>query len=64
MGPQKKRVVSQEVNKYTAYHEAGHALMQYYSNINTSKLHKITILPRGPSLGMVSGLSLVSFVTI
>ena len=53
MGPQKARVAEPKVNKCTAYHEAGHALVAYYSSVSQSKLHKITILPRGPSLGMV-----------
>ncbi|XP_067943761.1 ATP-dependent zinc metalloprotease YME1L-like [Watersipora subatra] len=57
MGPQKKRVLSPQVNRYTAYHEAGHAIVRYYSKINTAKLHKITILPRGDSLGMTHFIS-------
>jgi cell division protease FtsH len=34
-----------------AYHEAGHALMQILSGDDTTKLHKVTIIPRGRSLG-------------
>lgn len=34
-----------------AYHEAGHALMQVLSDDDTMKLHKVTIVPRGRSLG-------------
>lgn len=37
----------------TAYHEVGHALMAYYTK-GAGELHKITILPRGPSLGHTS----------
>ena len=34
-----------------AYHEAGHALAQVLSGDDTMKLHKVTIIPRGRSLG-------------
>jgi cell division protease FtsH len=34
-----------------AYHEAGHALVQVLSGDDTAKLHKVTIIPRGRSLG-------------
>jgi cell division protease FtsH len=34
-----------------AFHEAGHALMQILSGDDTTKLHKVTIIPRGRSLG-------------
>ena len=53
MGPQKRRLVDPKVNECTAYHEAGHALIVYFSRDISKKLQKITILPRGHSLGMV-----------
>jgi cell division protease FtsH len=34
-----------------SYHEAGHALVQILSGDDTAKLHKVTIIPRGRSLG-------------
>ena len=34
----------------TAYHEAGHAILNELLN-DTDPLHKVTIIPRGPSLG-------------
>mgnify|MGYP005822292083 CR=1 FL=1 len=34
-----------------AYHEAGHALMQVLSGEDAMKLQKVTIIPRGRSLG-------------
>ena len=52
MGPQKKRLAEQVVNRMTAYHEAGHAIVRFFCSCSASKLHKITILPRGHSLGM------------
>ncbi len=51
MGPEKKsRIPDEEANKITAYHEAGHALVAYYTK-DSHPLHKVTIIPRGPSLG-------------
>jgi len=41
--------------KLTAYHEAGHALVSMYTN-GSDPIHKATILPRGPALGMVAHL--------
>lgn len=51
MGAEKKTMVISEKEKLmTAYHEAGHALMAFYSTHSTP-LYKVTILPRGMSLG-------------
>lgn len=51
MGAEKKTMVISEKEKLmTAYHEAGHALMAFYSASSTP-LYKVTILPRGMSLG-------------
>lgn len=51
MGAEKKTMVISEKEKLmTAYHEAGHALMAFYSKHSTP-LYKVTILPRGMSLG-------------
>lgn len=52
MGAEKKSMVISEKEKLmTAYHEAGHALMALYSNQQSIPLYKVTILPRGMSLG-------------
>lgn len=52
MGAEKKSMVISETEKLmTAYHEAGHALMALYSHRNAVPLYKVTILPRGMSLG-------------
>jgi ATP-dependent metalloprotease len=52
MGAERKTmVISQQEKEMTAYHEAGHALVIMFTP-NTDQLHKITIMPRGPSLGM------------
>ena len=37
----------------TAYHEAGHTLVAYFTK-DATPLHKVTIVPRGTSLGHVS----------
>lgn len=46
----RSRVMRDEDKLATAYHEAGHALVSYYSPAATP-LYKITIVPRGISLG-------------
>jgi cell division protease FtsH len=40
----------------TAYHEAGHALINVLNPAYTDPLHKITILPRGGALGVTHSL--------
>jgi cell division protease FtsH len=42
--------LSEKEKQNTAYHEAGHALLLELLP-NTEPLHKVTIIPRGPSLG-------------
>jgi cell division protease FtsH len=42
--------LSEKEKMNTAYHEAGHALLLEMLP-NTEPLHKVTIIPRGPSLG-------------
>lgn len=52
MGAEKKSmVISQKEKIMTAYHEAGHALVGMFTP-GANQLHKITIMPRGQSLGM------------
>lgn len=51
MGPERKvRLPDEEANRITAYHEGGHAIVAYYTK-ESHPLHKVTIMPRGPSLG-------------
>lgn len=50
MGYGKDRLADEETNKNTAYHEAGHVLVAYYTK-DSHPLHKVTILPRAKSLG-------------
>lgn len=42
--------ISEEEREITAYHEAGHALLLELLD-HAAPLHKVTIIPRGPSLG-------------
>ncbi len=50
-GPERKsRVISEKEKKIIAIHEAGHALIVKFV-LGTHKLHKISIIPRGPALG-------------
>ncbi|ATY59219.1 intermembrane space AAA protease IAP-1 [Cordyceps militaris] len=52
MGADKKSmVISEKEKEMTAYHEAGHALVQLFDKESDSKLYKVTILPKGGSLG-------------
>lgn len=50
LGPEKKRMQSEEDKRITAYHEAGHALVSYYMP-NSDAVHAISIISRGMSLG-------------
>ncbi|XP_063835628.1 ATP-dependent zinc metalloprotease YME1L [Ostrinia nubilalis] len=51
MGPERRsRLPDEEANTITAYHEGGHAVVAYYTK-DSHPLHKVTIIPRGPSLG-------------
>ena len=46
----KSRRIDHEENRATAYHEAGHAVLQYLLK-DADPLHKVTIIPRGQALG-------------
>jgi len=51
MGPEKRSKVIADIDKkITAYHEAGHAVVNYIQGGET-KVHKITMIPRGPAGG-------------
>jgi cell division protease FtsH len=50
LGPEKKRLQTEEDKKLTAYHEAGHAVVTY--NLpHMDPVHQISIVARGMSLG-------------
>ena len=47
----KSRVVDEEERLATAYHEAGHSVVQLLLSKHSDPLHKVSILPRGEYLG-------------
>lgn len=50
-GRERKKLMDAEDKKITAYHEAGHALIQAVIDDGYLPVHKVTIIPRGQSLG-------------
>ncbi len=50
LGPEKRRLQSDEDKKMTAYHEAGHALVSWFMP-HMDPVHRISIVSRGMSLG-------------
>lgn len=50
LGPEKRRLQSEEDRRMTAYHEAGHALVAWYMP-HVDPVHRISIVSRGMSLG-------------
>ncbi len=50
-GKERKKIMDDEQKRLTAYHEAGHALVQAVLDEGKLPIHKVTIIPRGQSLG-------------
>jgi cell division protease FtsH len=50
-GRERRRLMDDEEKRLTAYHEAGHALIQAVLDDGHMPVHKVTIIPRGRSLG-------------
>ena len=50
LGPEKKRLQTDEDRTMTAYHEAGHAIVAYHMK-EMDKVHRISIVSRGMALG-------------
>ncbi len=50
LGPQKKRIQSEEDRKMTSYHEVGHAIVNW-SQSGLDPVHRISIVSRGMTLG-------------
>ena len=56
MGPERKSmVISDREKRTTAYHEAGHTLVARLLP-DSDPVHKVTIIPRGPALGVTQQL--------
>ena len=50
-GRERRKLMDDGEKKLTAYHEAGHALIQAVIDDGRLPVHKVTIIPRGQSLG-------------
>ncbi len=50
-GRERKKVMDVADKRLTAYHEGGHALIQALIDNGDMPVHKVTIIPRGQSLG-------------
>jgi cell division protease FtsH len=54
MGPERKSMfISPDQKQLTAYHEAGHVLVSKFTP-GSDPIHKVTIIPRGRSLGQTA----------
>ncbi|HEX3871038.1 MAG TPA: ATP-dependent zinc metalloprotease FtsH [Pirellulales bacterium] len=51
MGPKREEVLTGKEKRMTAFHEAGHALLAWLLP-GADSVHKVTIIPRGRSLGV------------
>ena len=57
MGTERRSmVINDEEKKTTAWHEAGHALVAKLQDKLADPVHKVTIIPRGPALGITQQL--------
>ncbi|HEY4120342.1 MAG TPA: cell division protein FtsH, partial [Byssovorax sp.] len=57
MGAERRSmVISEQEKTTTAYHEAGHTLVAKLLEANADPVHKVTIIPRGPALGITQQL--------
>ncbi|MEG1971811.1 MAG: ATP-dependent zinc metalloprotease FtsH, partial [Oscillospiraceae bacterium] len=55
-GPEKKsRLITPKDKRLTAYHEAGHAVVTYYTD-SADKVHQVSIIPRGMAGGYTMSL--------
>ncbi|MBX7121766.1 MAG: ATP-dependent zinc metalloprotease FtsH [Opitutaceae bacterium] len=50
-GRERRKVMDADDKKVVAYHEAGHALVSVVIDDDSMPVHKVTIIPRGRSLG-------------
>jgi cell division protease FtsH len=51
-GRERRKLMDEDDKRMTAFHEAGHALVQAIIDDGHLPLHKVTIIPRGRALGM------------
>jgi cell division protease FtsH len=50
-GRERRKLIDQKDKKIIAFHEAGHAIVQAVVDTGDMPVHKVTILPRGQTLG-------------
>lgn len=64
MGAERRSLVlNEDARRLTAFHEAGHAVVAFYTP-GSHPLHKATIIPRGNALGMVIRLPIDDQVSV
>ena len=51
-GRERRKLMDEEDRRMTAFHEAGHAILQSLLGGKKMALHKVTIIPRGRALGL------------
>ncbi len=51
LGPKREDLLNNKEIEKTAYHESGHALLAWLSTV-ANRVHKITVIPRGQTLGV------------
>jgi len=62
-GRERRRVMDDEEKRLIAWHEAGHAVVQAVLDDGTVPVHKVTIIPRGQSLGSTTYLPTKDILT-
>jgi len=62
-GRERRRVMDDKEKRLVAWHEAGHAIVQAVLDDGTLPVHKVTIIPRGQSLGSTTYLPTKDILT-
>ncbi|MBL9215964.1 MAG: ATP-dependent zinc metalloprotease FtsH [Opitutaceae bacterium] len=62
-GRERRRVMDDAEKRLVAWHEAGHAVVQAVLDDGTLPVHKVTIIPRGQSLGSTTYLPTKDILT-
>ena len=62
-GRERRRVMDDAEKRLVAWHEAGHAIVQAILDDGTVPVHKVTIIPRGQSLGSTTYLPTKDILT-
>ncbi len=62
-GRERRRVMDDAEKQLIAWHEAGHAIVQVVLDDGTVPVHKVTIIPRGQSLGSTTYLPTKDLLT-